>query len=86
MRMDIEFSPGARGQRSDAPPRDDWSLAGRVRAGCDGWMTEKRVCLNGHPAPVRRERSFIKVRMKGVLWRHSSFNLVEPRRVAPSAA
>lgn len=45
-----------------------------------------RVCSRGHPAPVRKGRRFIEVRMKGSLWRHSSFNLVEPRRVAPSAA
>jgi hypothetical protein len=49
-------------------------------------MTEKRVYSRGHPAPVRRGRRFIEVRMKGSLWRHSSFNLVEPRRVAPPVA
>jgi hypothetical protein len=86
MRMDIEFSPGARGQRSDAPPRDDWGLAGRVLAGCDGWMTEKRVCSRCHPATLRGERRFTEERMKGILWRHSSINLVEPRPFAPSAA
>ncbi|HSQ98599.1 MAG TPA: hypothetical protein VLM36_01640 [Sphingomicrobium sp.] len=84
--MDIEFSPGARVQRSVAASRDDWGLAGRVLAGCDGWMIKKRVCSRSHPATVREERRFIKERMKGGLWRHSSFNLVEPRRVAPSAA
>jgi len=84
--MDIEFSPGARGQRSDAPPRYDWGLAGRVQAGSDGWMTEKRVCSRSHPTIVRRERRFTEERMKGGLWRHSSFNLVEPRPFAPSAA
>jgi hypothetical protein len=49
-------------------------------------MTGKRFCSARHPAPLRGERRFIKVRMKGILWRHSSFNLVEPRSVAPSAA
>jgi hypothetical protein len=39
-----------------------------------------------HPATVREERRFTEERMKGSLWRHSSFNLVEPRSVAPSAA
>jgi hypothetical protein len=86
MRMDIEFSPGARGQRSDAPPRDDWGLVFGERAEPDGAMTEKRVCSIRHPAAVRRGRRFTEERMKGILWRHSSINLVEPRPFAPSAA
>jgi hypothetical protein len=86
MRIDIEISPGAGLERSDAPSRDNWGLAARVRAGCDGKMTGKRVCSVRHPATVRGERRIIKERMKGVLWRHSSFNLVEPRPFAPSAA
>jgi hypothetical protein len=49
-------------------------------------MTGKRVCSGRHFAPVREERRFIEQRMNGVLWRHSSFNLVEPRPFAPSAA
>jgi hypothetical protein len=49
-------------------------------------MTGKRFCSARHPAPLRRERRFTKERMKGILWRHSSFNLVAPRTVAPSAA
>jgi hypothetical protein len=86
MRMDIEISPGAPVQRWDAPSRDDWGLAGRVLAGCDGRITGKRVCSMSHAAPLRRERRFTEERMKGSLWRHSSFNLVKPRSVAPSAA
>ena len=43
-------------------------------------MIGKRLCSMSHPAPVRGERArFIEERMKGVLWRHSSVNLVEPR-------
>jgi hypothetical protein len=49
-------------------------------------MTGKRVCSGRHAAAVRGERRFIEERMKGVIWRHSSFNRVEPRHVAPSAA
>jgi hypothetical protein len=79
MRMDIENSPGAPVQRSNAPSRDNWGLAGRVQAGCDGRMTGKRVCSMRHFAPLRGERRFTEERMKGSLWRHSSFNLVEPR-------
>jgi hypothetical protein len=86
MRMDIEISPGARIQRLDAPARDDWGPAAGVQAGCGGRMTEKRVCSTSHPAPVRGDRRFIEERMKGVLWRHSSINLVEPRPFAPAAA
>jgi hypothetical protein len=86
MRMDIEISPGARVQRSSAPARDNEGLAARILAGRDGRMTGKRVCLRGHPALLRRECRFIGILTKGVLWRHSSFNLVEPRPFAPSAA
>jgi len=86
MRMDIENSPGAASERSVAPPRDDWGPAAGILAGSEGAMTGKRVCSLCHPAAVRRGRRFTEVRMKGVLWRHSSFNLVEPRCVAPSAA
>jgi hypothetical protein len=86
MRMDIEISPGAPAQRSDASARNDWGPAAGVQAGCDGRVTGMRVCSGSHSAPVRWKRRFIEVRMKGSLWRHSSFNLVEPRRVAPSVA
>jgi hypothetical protein len=86
MRMDIEISPSAALERSLAQPRDDWGLAAGELAGCDGGMTGKRVCSVRHPAAVRRGRRFTEERMKGSLWRHSSFNLVEPRSVAPSAA
>jgi len=38
----------------------------------------------GHPATVRRERAgrFFAERTMGVLWSHSSVNLVEPRSIA----
>jgi hypothetical protein len=49
-------------------------------------MIGKRFCSSSHPATVRRERRFLRKRVKGVLWRHSSFNLVEPPTVAPAAA
>jgi hypothetical protein len=67
MRMDIENSPGAPVQRSNAPSRDDWGLAERVLANCDGRITGKRVCSMRHPAPLRGERRFIEERMKGSL-------------------
>jgi hypothetical protein len=86
MRMDIEISPGARVHPSKGPARDKWGPAAGEQAEGNGKMIGKRVCSTSHPAPVRGERRFIKERMKGVLWRHSSFNLVEPRCVAPSAA
>ncbi|MGE5563529.1 MAG: hypothetical protein ACM3ZV_09505 [Bacillota bacterium] len=84
--MDIEISPGAALERSVAQPRDDKGLAAGILAGGYGAMTGKRVCSARHPAAVRRGRRFTEERMKGCLWRHSSFNLVEPRYVAPSAA
>jgi hypothetical protein len=84
--MDIEISPGAALERSGAQPRDNMGLTAGILAGSDGAMTGKRVCSAGHPATVRRGRRFTEERMKGSLWRHSSFNLVEPRCVAPSAA
>ncbi|HEV8407753.1 MAG TPA: hypothetical protein VGQ34_07425 [Sphingomicrobium sp.] len=65
--MDIENSPGAPVQRSNAPSRDDWGLAERVLANCDGRITGKRVCSMRHPAPLRGERRFIEERMKGSL-------------------
>jgi hypothetical protein len=86
MRMDIEFSPGAALERLDARPRDDWRLTAGILAGRIGEMTGKRVCSARHPTPLRRERRFTEERMKGSLWRHSSFNLVKPRVFAPSAA
>jgi hypothetical protein len=86
MRIDIEISPGAQLERQKAPARHDWGLMAGVQAGRDGRMTEKRVCSLRHPAPVRGERRFLEKRTKGVLWRHSSFNLVEPRSFAPPAA
>jgi hypothetical protein len=73
--MDIEFSPGARGQRNVAAARNLDSLAPD-----EDWMNGKRLCSMDHPA-IRGERAgrFLAERTMGVLWRHSSFNLVEPR-------
>jgi hypothetical protein len=83
MRMDIEISPGARGQRNGAAARDDDGLAPR-----EGRMIGKRLCSMSHPATVRRERAsrFLWERVLGVLWRHSNVNLVEPRCIALAAA
>ncbi len=85
MRMDIENSPGARLERSDAAARNKWGLASGILAGGNGAMTGKRVCSMRHPATVRLERRFSRKRMKGISWHHSSFNLVEPRSFALSA-
>jgi len=57
-----------------------------IQADGHGGMTGKRFCSARHPAPLRRERRFTEELMKGILWRHSSFNLVEPRSFAPGAA
>jgi hypothetical protein len=88
MRMDIENSPGARVQPGQAPARAYWGLAGSNRAAGDGEMTGLRFCSMGHSSAVHGEcvRRFQEERAKGILWLHSSFDLVEPRCVAPSAA
>jgi hypothetical protein len=81
--MDIEFSPGARGQRSGAAARNlDGFRSGGSR------MNGKRLCSMGHPTPQRGERArrTVKERAMGVLWLHSSVNLVEPRSIALAAA
>jgi hypothetical protein len=83
MRIDIENSPGAPVWQSGAMARDDWGPAGVELA--VGEMLEKRLCSMHHPATVCRERRLIEERTKGVLWLHSSVNLVEPRPVAPAA-
>jgi hypothetical protein len=76
MRMDIECSPGARGQRSGAAARNLDGLRS-----CEGVMNGKRLCSMSHPVPQRGERArrTFTERTMGVLWLHSSFNLVEPR-------
>jgi hypothetical protein len=76
MRMDIEYSPGARAQRESTAWRDKIGLA----LG-EGRMDEKRLCSVGHPAALCGERAgrFLAERTMGVLWHHSSVNLVEPR-------
>jgi hypothetical protein len=83
MRMDIEYSPGALGQRSSAAARNFDGLASG-----EGVMNGKRLCSMDHPAAVRGERArrFFAERTMGVLWRHSSVNLVVPRSIALSAA
>jgi hypothetical protein len=81
--MDIENSPGARGQRNGAAARDNDGLAP-----CEDRMNGKRLCSMGHSAMPRRERAsrFLSERAMGVLWCHSSVNLVEPRSIALAAA
>jgi hypothetical protein len=50
----------------------------------EGEIMGKRLCSMGHPATVCEERAgrFQTERTMGVLWRHSSFNLVGPRSIA----
>jgi hypothetical protein len=66
-----------------AAARDDKGLADG-----DGGVNGKRFCSMSHPATVRREctRRLCEERAKGVLWIHSSVNLVEPRDIALAAA
>ena len=47
-------------------------------------MNGKRLCPMNHPTNIRGERAcrFLSERAMGVLWRHSSVNLVEPRSIA----
>jgi len=74
--MDIEYSPGARGQRMSAAARDCNGLAAS-----EDWMNGKRLCSMGHPAFCgERARRAWKERTMGVLWHHSSVNLVKPRQ------
>jgi hypothetical protein len=79
MRMDIEYSPGAPLQRIGAAARENDGLRFR-----EGRMSGKRLCSVGHPAQFRGERAgrFLNKRTMGVLWRHSSVNLVKPRSIA----
>ena len=57
-------------------------------AACEGRMKEKRFCSMDHPAALSGERAgrTSRERAMGVLWRHSSFNLVEPQSIALAAA
>jgi hypothetical protein len=77
--MDIEYSPGAPLQRIFAAARNLDGLRSR-----ESMMNGKRLCSMGHPATVRGERAgrFFSKRTMGVLWRHSSVNLVRPRSFA----
>jgi hypothetical protein len=74
MRMDIENSPGARGAAKGAAARD---LDGH-RLG-DGRISGKRLCSIAIPRSFAgtRRRTFGE-RAMGVLWHHSSVNLVKP--------
>jgi hypothetical protein len=81
--MDIENSPGAPMRHFCAMARCDWGPAGELAV---GELLDFCLCSMRHPATVRGERRFIEDRTKGVLWHHSSVNLVEPRAVAPAAA
>jgi len=51
-------------------------------------MNRKRLCSMDHPAAVRGERAgrTFGERAMGVLWHHSSVNIVEPRSIALAAA
>jgi hypothetical protein len=62
--MDIEISPGARGQRNDAAARDNDGLASG-----EGRMNGKCLCPMIHPANIRGERAsrFLMERATGVL-------------------
>jgi len=88
MRMDIENSPGARVPPGQAPARDYWGLAGSNLTAGDGEMSGMRFCSVDHSSAVHREcvRRFQEQRAKGILWRHSSFDLVAPRSFAPAVA
>jgi hypothetical protein len=83
MRMDIEISPDAPWQRNSAAARN---LDGFRR--CESVMNGKRLCSMDHPAVVRGERASrtFRERTMGVLWRHSSVNLVKPPTIALAAA
>jgi hypothetical protein len=84
MRMDIENSPGAPVRQCDALARVKWAPCGDELTA--GGVLDQCFCSVRHPATVRGERRLIEEWTKGVLWRHSSVNLVEPRSVAPNAA
>jgi len=81
--MDIEISPGARGQRISAAARET-----EGSAACEAVMNGKRFCSISHPAAScgERARRFLAERTLGVMWHHSSVNLVEPRSIALAAA
>jgi len=51
-------------------------------------MNGKRLCSIGHPASSCEERAgrTFRERTMGVLWRHSSVNLVKPQSIALAAA
>jgi hypothetical protein len=83
MRMDIEISPGAPGQRKCAAARE---TEGPASVGAV--MNGKRLCSMDHPAALcgERARRFLAERTMGVLWHHSSVNLAEPQSIALAAA
>jgi hypothetical protein len=88
MRMDIENSPGAPVRQLIAGARDNWARTYGNQAVGGGRMNEKRLCSMVHPAASRGERAgrFLRERTMGVLWCHSSVNLVEPQSIALAAA
>jgi hypothetical protein len=88
MRMDIENSPGAPVRQLMAGARADLARTDGNQAVGGGRMNEKCLCSMGHPAASRggRTRRFLAERTMGVLWHHSSVNLVEPRSIALAAA
>jgi hypothetical protein len=77
--MDIEYSPGAPVQRNGAAAREIGAFDSD-----EGGMNGKRLCSKGHPAAVQGKRAgrTVSERTLGVLWRHSSVNLVGPRSIA----
>jgi hypothetical protein len=83
MRMDIENSPGAPVQRNSAAARNIDGFRP-----CESVMNGKRLCSMNHPASScgERARRTFRERTMGVLWRHSSFNLVKRRSIALAAA
>src|SRR3954454_12389541 len=88
MRMDIEYSPGARIQPLEAAARHVYGHAGADRAAGGGGIGEKCLCRTGHPASFRREhaRRPHRERSLDVLWHHASVNLVQPRTFVTAAA
>src|SRR6185369_16125499 len=52
----------------------------------EGRIGDKWLCSMDHPAALCRERACrtFRERTMGVLWHHSSVNLVEPRSIAPA--
>jgi len=86
--MDIENSPGAPLRPRNAVARDDWGHAAGSSAGGDGKMNWNCLCRIRHPATVGGKHAGHRhfTGAKGVLWRHASVNLVQPRTLHLAAA